>query len=95
MSESERILKLNELFFDYVAYLIYMARQILTPGGYDHFALIKALEKVLEIQQMSGEIKGIEVFNDIRIELKTVESTSSSEYETWKPFLDKLVQIIA
>jgi hypothetical protein len=95
MSESERILKLNELFFDYVAYLIYMARQILTPGGYDHFALIKALEKVLEIQQMSGEIKGIKVFNDIRIELKTVESASSSEYETWKPFLDKLVQIIA
>ena len=93
MSDDESIQKLNELFFDYIAYLIFMARQILTPNGYDHFALIKALEKVLEIQQMSKEIENTEMYDQIRAELKSVQGTSSGDIKTWEPFLDKLVMI--
>ena len=95
MSDDESIQKLNELFFDYIAYLIFMARQILTPNGYDHFALIKALEKVLEIQQISKEIENTEMYDQIRSELKSVQGIASSDYETWEPFLNRLVQIIA
>ena len=93
MSDDESI---NELFVDYIAYLIFMARQIM--GGatsYGHFALIKALEKVLEIQQMSKEIKNTEMYDQIRLELKSVQGIASSDYETWEPFLNRLVQIIA
>ena len=95
MSDDESIHELNELFVDYLAYLIFMARQILTPNGYDHFALIKALEKVLEIQQISKEIENTEMYDQIRSELKSVQGIASSDYETWEPFLNRLVQIIA
>lgn len=95
MTDSERVQKLNELFVDYVAYLIFMARQII--GGatsYGHFALIKALEKILEIQQLSEEIENNELYEQILVELKSVHGTSSGDVHVWEPFLDKLILML-
>ena len=48
MSEESKD-NLNELFFDFVCYLIFMSKSI---GGhrspYGHFALLKGLEKILK-----------------------------------------------
>lgn len=83
--------ELNELFFDYLSYLVFMARQILGHSSpYGHFALIKALEKVLEIQRASGEIGYDEFCERLRAELETVQGTSSGDLSTWEPFLDRL-----
>ena len=94
MSEQERLEKLNQLFHDYISYLIFMAKQIMGPSNYGHFSLIKALEKMLEIQRVSEEIKNNELYDQIRSELQTVERVSSSELEKWEPFLEKLIELL-
>ena len=94
MNENQRICELNDLFFDYLSYLVFMARQILgTSSSYGHFSLIKALEKILEIQTLSNELDYDEFCDRIRDEMKLVEETSSGDIETWEPFLDKLISI--
>lgn len=94
MSERERIDRLNELFFDYISYLAFMARQILGHGSrYGHFSLIKALEKVLEIQEVSEEMGHDEFCDRLRAELESVQGTSSGDLATWEPFLDRLTML--
>lgn len=94
MGEEERIEKLNELFFDYISYLVFMARQILGHGSrYGHFSLIKALEKALELQRFSGEIGHDEFCERLRGELESVRGTSSGDLATWEPFLDRLTML--
>jgi hypothetical protein len=86
--------KLNELFFDYICYLIFMSKQILGHRGpYGHFALLKALEKTLEFQVESSEIKNLELFDQIRSEFKTVKGVSSGDLDRWIPFMDKLIAL--
>lgn len=93
VNEKESIEKLNQIFFDYVSYLVFMAKQIIGPSAYGHFALVKALDKVLEIQKFSGEIKNNEFYDQLRSELKSVEGVSSSELDVWEPFLDRLIEL--
>ena len=93
MSERERIKKLNQLFFDNAAYLVFQARQIIAPNSYGHFALIKGLDKVLELQKHSKEIDDSEFYDKIRNEMKSVSEVSSSDIAMWRPFLDKLAKI--
>jgi len=54
---------------------------------------VKALEKVLEIQKLSGEIGHDEFYDTLRAELETVQGTSSSDLSTWEPFLDRLTTL--
>jgi hypothetical protein len=86
--------RLNEMFIDYISYLIFMSKQISGhQGPYCHFALIKALEKVLELQKESGEIRDLEFFDQLRTELESVRGTSSGDMEVWNPFIDKLTSM--
>lgn len=91
MTERERLEKLNQLFFDYTAYLVFMARQIIAPGTYGYFALVKALQKVLEIKDFSGEIADDDFYGKIRGELNSFGGASSAEVDKWRPLLDRLV----
>lgn len=87
----EKLDELNELFFDYISYLAFMARQL--PWGYGSFALVKALEKVLKIQELSEEIGHDEFCDILKAELEAVRGTSSSDISTWEPFLDRLTTL--
>ena len=84
--------KLQELYVDYISYLIFMAKQM--PWGYSGFALVKALEKVLELQEHSTELEDRPLYSRLREELVKTQGWSSSEKENWETFLEKASQIL-
>jgi len=84
--------ELNEAFFDYVNYLVFMAAQL--PWGYGSFALVKALGKVLEIKGLSAEIGHGELCRRLKAELDAVDGTPSSETATWTALLDRLTSLL-
>lgn len=94
MSEEERIERLNELFFDYTSYLVFRARQIQGHGsGHGHFSLMKALEKVREIQEASEETGHDEFCDRLRIKLESVQDGSVCDIATGETFLDRLTML--
>jgi hypothetical protein len=83
---------LNEAFFEYVNYLIFMAAQL--PWGYGSFALIMALGKIVDLKALSNELGYDDLCKIIKEELDAVEGTPSSDEDTWKSLLDKLIIIL-
>ena len=84
--------ELEELYVDYLSYLIFMAKQL--SWGYSGFALVKALEKALELQTHSTEIKDTTLYSQLREELTKTQGWASSEKEKWQNFLEKAGQIL-
>jgi hypothetical protein len=91
MNESYDSDKLSEFFFEYTAYLVFMARQIIEhKSPYGHFALIKSLDKILQLRNICTDIN--DPFYKIIIqELEDIRGTSSSDIKKWVTFLDKLI----
>jgi len=84
--------ELDELYLDYISYLIFMAKQM--PWGYGPFTLIKALEKVLELQEHITEIRDILLYTKLREEMAKTQGWSSSEKENWTNFLTIVSEIL-
>ena len=91
MAENEKV---NEMFFDYVCYLVFMSKQISGHHGpYGHFALLKALEKLLDMQKESVEIKDVELYDQLRKEFETIQGVNSRDLDFWNPFMEKLIRL--
>jgi hypothetical protein len=84
--------KLDEVFLDYLSYLAFMAAQL--PWGYGPFSLIKAIDKILVLQELSDEIGFDNLCTKLREEFKMVEGTPSSDVDTWGGFLERVTDII-
>ena len=84
--------ELDELYIDYISYLIFMAKQ--RPWGYGPFTLVKALEKVLELQEHSNELQNTTLYTRLREELAKTQGWSSSEKENWTGFLERVSDIL-
>jgi len=84
--------ELDELYIDYLSYLIFMAKQM--PWGYGPFTLVKALEKTLELQQHSNEIQDTPLYIKLREEMAKTQGWASSEKENWTNFLTKVSGIL-
>ena len=84
--------ELDEVFLDYMSYLVFMAAQL--PWGYGSFALVKGLGKVLELKALSGELGHDDLCARLKAELNDIEGTPSSETETWTGLLDRLTSIL-
>jgi hypothetical protein len=84
--------ELNNAFFDYINYLVFMAAQL--PWGYGSFALVKALGKVLEMKRLSSEIGHDELCLKLKAELDAVNGTPSSETATWTDLLENLTSLL-